>query len=105
MFDQLFGLQKVLETTRQLVDDETAASSRLPALNELVLHCGDELKRLNTALENVLGRKGRMQALIWPLKESEVHKALEKLGKLQGLLTAAMDVDQAYVAPATLSRC
>ena len=102
MIDQLFGLQKVLETIRRLVeDDETAASSRLPALNELLLHCGDELKRLNTALENDLGRKGRMQALIWPLKESEVHKALEKLGKLQGLLTAAMDVDEAHVAPAT----
>jgi hypothetical protein len=92
----------VLETIRQLVeDDETAASSRLPALNELLLQCGDELKHLNTALENDLGRKGRRQALIWPLKESEVHKSLEKLGKLQGLLTAAMDVDQAYVTPAT----
>jgi hypothetical protein len=96
------GLQKLLETIRQLVeDDETAASSRLPALNELLLHCSEELKRLNTAVENDLGHKGRTQALIWPLKESGVHKSLEKLGKLQGLLTAAMDVDQAYVAPET----
>jgi hypothetical protein len=102
MIDQLFGLQKVLETIRRLVeDDETAASSRLPALNELLLHCRGELERLKTALEDDLGRKGRIQALIWPLKESEVHNALEKLGKFQGLLTAAMDVDQAYVTPAT----
>jgi hypothetical protein len=102
MLDQLFGLQKVLETIRRLVeDDETAASSQLPALNELLIDCGDELKHLNTALENDLRRTGRMQALIWPLKESEVHKALEKLGKLQGLLTVAMDVDQAYVTSAT----
>ncbi|KAF8515201.1 hypothetical protein JB92DRAFT_2915804 [Gautieria morchelliformis] len=35
-----------------------------------------------------------MQALIWPLKESEVHKALDKLGKLQDLLTTSMAVDQ-----------
>ncbi|KAF8509947.1 hypothetical protein JB92DRAFT_466863 [Gautieria morchelliformis] len=35
-----------------------------------------------------------MQALIWPLKESEVHKTLDELGKLQDLLTTAMDVDQ-----------
>ncbi|KAF8508663.1 hypothetical protein JB92DRAFT_3120727 [Gautieria morchelliformis] len=95
IIDQLFGLQKVLETIRRLVeDDETAASSRLPALNELLLRCGGELESLNMTLERDLGRRGRMQALIWPLKESEVHKALDKLGKLQDLLTTSMDVDQ-----------
>jgi hypothetical protein len=52
---------------------------------------------LNTALDRDLGRKGRLQALIWPLKESEVNKTLEKLGKLHDLLTTAMDVDQMYV--------
>ncbi|KAF8515200.1 hypothetical protein JB92DRAFT_2915802 [Gautieria morchelliformis] len=35
-----------------------------------------------------------MQALIWPLKESEVHKTLDRLGKLQDLLTMSMEVDQ-----------
>ncbi|KAF8490589.1 hypothetical protein JB92DRAFT_2819701, partial [Gautieria morchelliformis] len=95
ILDQLFGLQKVFESIRRLVDeDETAASSRLPDLNEQLLRCHDELQSLNTALEREIGRKGRMQALIWPLKESEVHKTLHKLGKLQNLLTKAMDVDQ-----------
>ncbi|KAF8490583.1 hypothetical protein JB92DRAFT_1305039 [Gautieria morchelliformis] len=95
ILDQLFGLQKVLDSIRRLVEeDETAASSRLPALNEQLLRCRDELQSLNTALAKGLGGKGRMQALIWPLKESEVHKALGKLGKLQDLLTTAMDVDQ-----------
>ncbi|KAF8493151.1 hypothetical protein JB92DRAFT_1208387 [Gautieria morchelliformis] len=59
IIDQLFGLQKVLETIRRLVeDDETAVSSRLPALNELLLRCGGELESLNTTLERDLGRKG-----------------------------------------------
>jgi hypothetical protein len=102
MIDQLFGLHKVLETIRRLVeDDKTAASSRLSALNELLLRCHAELQNLNTTLVKDLGRKGRMQALIWPLKESEVLKTLDKLGKLQDLLTTAMDVDQTYVASAT----
>ncbi|KAF8532006.1 hypothetical protein JB92DRAFT_2781150, partial [Gautieria morchelliformis] len=95
IIDQLFGLQKVLETIRGLVeDDEAAASARLPALNELLLRCRGELASLNTTLGRDLGRKGRMQALVWPLKESEVHKTLAKLGKLQDLLTTTMDVDQ-----------
>ncbi|KAF8490580.1 hypothetical protein JB92DRAFT_3008675 [Gautieria morchelliformis] len=95
ILDQLFGLQKVLDSIRRLVEeDETAASSRLPSLNEQLLRCRDELQSLNTVLAKGLGGKGRMQALIWPLKESEVHKTLDKLGKLQDLLTTAMDVDQ-----------
>ncbi|KAF8483141.1 hypothetical protein JB92DRAFT_3101779 [Gautieria morchelliformis] len=80
IIDQLFGLQKVLET-----------------LNELLLHYRDELQSLNAALERGLGRKGRMQALIWPLKENEVHKTLDKLGKLQNLLTTAMDIDHTHL--------
>jgi hypothetical protein len=92
----------LLESIRGLVeDDETAASSRLPTLNELLFRCRAELETLNTTLEKNVGRDGRTQALVWPLKESEVHKALDKLGKLQDLLTTAMDVDQTYVAPAT----
>ncbi|KAF8532232.1 hypothetical protein JB92DRAFT_3103962 [Gautieria morchelliformis] len=93
--DQLFGLQKVLETIRRLVGhDETVAASRLPVLNEVIPRCRAELDSLNSKLERDLGRKGRIQAFIWPLKESEVNKTLEKLGKLQDLLTAAMDLDQ-----------
>jgi hypothetical protein len=92
----------VLESIRRLVeDDETAASSRLPALNELLLRCHAEMESLNSTLGKDLGRKGRMQALVWPLKESEVHRTLDKLGKLQDLLTTAMDVDQTYVVSAT----
>jgi hypothetical protein len=92
----------LLESIRGLVeDDETAASSRLPALNELLIRCNAELESLNTTLEKDLRHKGRIQALVWPLKESEVHKTLDKLRKLQDLLTTAMDVDQTYVASAT----
>ncbi|KAF8524185.1 hypothetical protein JB92DRAFT_3109582 [Gautieria morchelliformis] len=95
IIDQLFGLQKVFETIRRLVEDnKTAASSRLPALNEQLRGCRNELETLKTALERDLGRKGRMEALIWPLKETEVQKTLNKLGKLQDLLTTATDVDQ-----------
>ncbi|KAF8507625.1 hypothetical protein JB92DRAFT_690694 [Gautieria morchelliformis] len=95
IIDQLFGLQKVLETIRRLVEhDETVAASRLPVLNEVIPRCRDELDSLNSKLERDLGRKGRIQAFIWPLKEGEVNKTLEKLSKLQELLTTAMDVDQ-----------
>jgi hypothetical protein len=59
------------------------------------------MESLKTTLGKDLGRKGRMPALVWPLKESEVHKTLDKLRKLQDLLTTAMDVDQTYVASAT----
>ncbi|KAF8483149.1 hypothetical protein JB92DRAFT_2676131, partial [Gautieria morchelliformis] len=100
LIDQLFGLQKVLETVRRLVeDDETVAASRLPALNELLLRCSGDLQTLNASLERDLGRKGRIQALIWPLKESEVNKTLDKLGKFQDLLTTAMDIYNWLAAP------
>jgi hypothetical protein len=85
IIDKLLGLQLSLESIRGLVeDDETVASSRLPALNELLVRCHAKLESLNTTLEKDLGHKGRMQALVWPLKESEVHKTLDKLGKLHG---------------------
>ncbi|KAF8496923.1 hypothetical protein JB92DRAFT_2671092, partial [Gautieria morchelliformis] len=99
ILDQLFGLQKVLETIRRLVEDDETASSRLPALDELLLRCRDELDSLNAALERDLGRKGPVEALIWPLKESEVRKTLNKLGKLQDSLTTAMDIYKWLAAP------
>jgi hypothetical protein len=98
----MFGLQKVLETIRRLAEvDETAAAARFPTLNELLLRFNGELESLNATLNRntdwETGRNGRMQALIWPLRESEVNKALDKLGTLQDLLDKAMGVDQTYV--------
>jgi hypothetical protein len=89
----------VLESIRRLVeDDEVAVASRLPTLNEMIPRCRGKLDSLRSELEKDLGRKGGMrQALIWPLKESQVNKALDELAKLQGLLTTAMDVDHTYV--------
>jgi hypothetical protein len=93
----------MLEAIRRLVeDDEAVAASRLPVLNEMIPRCRGELDSLNSKLERDLGRKGRMQALIWPLKEGEVNKILEKLAKLQDLLTTAVDVDQTYVTSTML---
>jgi hypothetical protein len=94
----MFGLQKILETIRRLAeDDEAAAAARFPTLNELLLLCCGEVESLNAALRRNLGHKGRMQALIWPLREGEVNKALGELGTLQDLLSKAMGVDQTYV--------
>jgi hypothetical protein len=99
------GLQKVLDDVRRLVENadresdgsDTGTSSRLPALNELIPRCRAELELLKVTLENNLARKGRVQALIWPLKEAEVNKTVENLGRFQHLLTSALSVDHMYV--------
>ncbi|KAF8502493.1 hypothetical protein JB92DRAFT_830876 [Gautieria morchelliformis] len=134
---ELEGLYVVLTQVFQLANEETGRTSqlesgrasRLSALNERLHVCGDEMKRLRTALggemesfemgnletrpdSNVgaalgremeglgkdLGRKGGMQALMWPLKEAEVDKTVDSIRKLKDSLIMAMEVDQAYVA-------
>jgi hypothetical protein len=97
------GLLKVLDGVRQLVSDGendnggNNASSRLPALNDLIPRCRAELESLKGILEKTLRRKGRMRALTWPLKEADVNKTVENLGKFQQLLMATLSVDQTCV--------
>lgn len=109
---QLFGLQKVLDDVRQLVGDsenddeendggENRPSSRFPAITDLIPRCRGELESLKGILEENLRRKGRMQALIWPLKEADVNKTVDNLGKFQHLLMSALSVDQTYVTIVT----
>jgi hypothetical protein len=74
----------------------------LTTFDELFHRCSDELKSLKARLDKDLGRKSRLQALIWPLKQSDVDKTLDSLGKLQQLLVSALDVDQTYVVLATV---
>ncbi|KAF8489415.1 hypothetical protein JB92DRAFT_2836085 [Gautieria morchelliformis] len=107
--DLLMGLQGVLAEVEELVelvdqdtslrsptDDETNASSRLPALSKL-LKDPDGLPRCQAEIETLhkkLEANRRMQALIWPFKEGEARKSLEYLGQFQQLLSAALNADQ-----------
>ncbi|KAF8503966.1 hypothetical protein JB92DRAFT_795411 [Gautieria morchelliformis] len=45
-------------------------------------------------LGKYLGRKDGMQALMWPLKDAEVNKAMDSIRKLKDSLIMAMEVDQ-----------
>jgi DNA repair exonuclease SbcCD ATPase subunit len=103
--DQLFGLQHVLEDVRALVQDEDSkTSSRLPALLELLNdsnnglpRCHAELEKLKAKLEPKSRHTDHIQALIWPFKEGEVKKTLDRLGQFQQRLTSTLSVDQTYV--------
>ncbi|KAF8518085.1 ankyrin repeat-containing domain protein [Gautieria morchelliformis] len=104
IIDQLRGLQSVLEGVRALVEDEELkASSRLPAVLELLndssnglSRCHAELAALKTKLEPKARHTDRIQALIWPFKEGEVKKTLHHLGQFQQRLDSTLSVDQTY---------
>lgn len=105
IIDQLFGLQKVLDDVRDLLEDaEANAPSRLPALRELfnkpdgLPRCRAELETLKAKLETRPGRRDRVQALVWPLKEGEVKKTLDYIGQFQQLLSSTLNVDHMHVA-------
>lgn len=51
--------------------------------------------------EKDLGRKGGIGTLTWLLKEADVSKTMDSIGKLRDLLIMAMEVDQTYVVPDT----
>lgn len=106
IIDQLRGLQKVLEDVGELLEDEEAKpNSRLPALIQLLSnsegldHCREELESLKAKLETNGGRRSHVtQALIWPLKERDFKKTLDRLAQFQQSLTLTMNVDQTYVS-------
>ena len=121
IINQLFGLQKVLEDVRTLVEDEegiasscfpedggAVADSRLPALVKLLNNregldrCLSELEILKEKLIPKGGWTDRTQALIWPFKQGDLKKTLDHLAQFQNLLSSALVVDQTYVAPSYL---
>jgi hypothetical protein len=108
VIDQLIGLQKVLDDVRDLIEppdasEDTFPPSRLAALVDLLHNpsglpsCLSELQSLKTKLEPTGQRTDRLRSLIWPLKEAEVKKSLDRLGQFQHLLSLTLNVDQTYV--------
>ena len=94
----------MLEDVRALVEDEEAKTRiRLPALTDLLnkpeglSRCLSELEGLKAKLERNGGHSDRMQMLTWPLKEGDVKKALDNLGRFQQFLGLTLDVDQTCV--------
>ncbi|KAF8514298.1 hypothetical protein JB92DRAFT_2677115, partial [Gautieria morchelliformis] len=108
---ELVALRTVLIQVLQLVDAETArtsqlesgAASRLSALDERLHVCGDEMKRLRTALDGGSGSEAGwqrgIQALTWPLKEAEINKTVDSIRRLKDSLITAMEIYDWLAAP------
>ncbi|KAF8484357.1 hypothetical protein JB92DRAFT_1574797 [Gautieria morchelliformis] len=78
-----------IETSIQVVLDGNMDSI------QAALH-GD-MKTFLAVLEKHLGHKSGMQGLMWPLKEADLNKTVDSIGKLQGLLMNAMGIDQIHL--------
>ncbi|KAF8524446.1 hypothetical protein JB92DRAFT_3093811 [Gautieria morchelliformis] len=99
IIDQLQILQQVLNGVREAVEDASDASVELPTLTKLLKapeglprYC-TELETLKSRLETSRERSGRLQALIWPLKEGDVTKTLDYLRNFQQLLSSTLNTD------------
>ena len=108
---EMESLRNVLQTLEPLAKQAEFASpvagTRLPTLNllcglrSLLQNCFDEVKRLDGRLKSPswndgFGPKRRafVQALRWPLKESETKKALENIGRFKDTLVLGITADQ-----------
>ncbi|KAF8532347.1 hypothetical protein JB92DRAFT_2824445 [Gautieria morchelliformis] len=78
-----------IETSIQMVLD-----GNMESIQEAL---GGDMKSFLAVLEKHLGHKGGMQALMWPLKEAELNKTVDGIGKLKGLLINAMGIDQIHL--------
>ena len=102
--DQLHGLQRVLESACQLVEDMDETSPQLRAMRKLLdgtedlYRCRTEMAGLKAKLEPQRRRLQLTQVLIWPLKEGDVRKTLEYLAHFERSLILAMNVDQTYIS-------
>ena len=100
----------MLEDVQELVEgEESRGSSRLSTLNEQLNapngfpRCRDELERLNSILKAKDGRIDHaVQALKWPLKQTDVKKTLDYLREFQQLLGSTLHVDNMCVTTAEL---
>ncbi|KAF8522649.1 hypothetical protein JB92DRAFT_3110486 [Gautieria morchelliformis] len=112
IIDQLFGLQKVLDCydrsfptsdpqfCNTFCPSDISATPSAPPIFPTFRPLYISLV-LSTLLLGPTGPTSPFIKIIRPvLLESEVNKSLEKLRKLQDLLTTAMDVDQTYVTAA-----
>jgi hypothetical protein len=93
-------LQRLQEIAKGLGDpysqstDLSEALRLLNSQNGPLPRCQAELRALEVKLEPKTGIKAVGQALLWPLKEKDVRKAIERIAGFRASLTVALDADQ-----------
>jgi hypothetical protein len=98
--DLITVLQRLQEISQKLEDPNSQSIDRLEALSLLnsqdgpFPRCQTELRALEAKLEPKTGIKAVGQALLWPLKEKDIRKAIERIAGFRALLTIALDADQ-----------
>ena len=95
------SLRDVLERLLELTKSEAEkGSSRLSTLESLarpdgpLSECEAELTALVKKLEPASGWKAVRKGLVWPLKEGDVKKCLDKLGRTKETLNLALSANQ-----------
>ncbi|TVY84720.1 putative ankyrin repeat protein [Lachnellula suecica] len=104
--DELSSLRDVLEALLKLVErfEFSTSPARLATFELLVkpdgplLTCQRELERLKKQLDPGVGWRAVRKALVWPLKEGEMKKALGALERLKSTMQLALSADQAVVS-------
>lgn len=102
IIDEVNTLQDVLEQLLKLAETASInASAHLPALELLnkpdgpLIKCRAKLLALKAKLEPQEGWRAVKKALTWPLRETEVTKALDNINRFKATLTLALTADQA----------
>lgn len=99
----LNSLKDVLESLLNLIEDSKSEKSTTKlATVELLAKdggtlesCQAELLRLRRKLEPETGWRKIRKSLVWPLKETEVRKALDELERSKSMMLLALSADQA----------
>ncbi|KAE9364611.1 hypothetical protein N431DRAFT_109437 [Stipitochalara longipes BDJ] len=100
--EALNSLKDVLESILRLI--ETTKANELSTIGLLeksggtLQSCQAELERLRVKLVPEKGWRKARNSLIWPLKESEMRRALEGLERWKSTMQLALSADQASLS-------
>jgi hypothetical protein len=106
IIEELNSLRGVLECLLSAAENEelvTEGLSRLSTFRQLAKpngeleRCKVDLLALNAELQPESGWKALRQALIWPLKETDVKNTLDNIQRYKSTLHFALSTDQAVV--------
>jgi hypothetical protein len=101
IIDEVTSLRDVLERLVRLAESADASGpSRLSTLKLLnkpdgpLIKCQAELAALKKKLAPMSGLKAIGRVLGWPLKEGDVKKTLDNIGRFKATLSLALTADQ-----------
>ncbi|KAG4437222.1 hypothetical protein IFR05_007311 [Cadophora sp. M221] len=102
----LNSLKDVLESLLSLIENSKSdtSTSKLATVELLAKEggtlesCQEELLRLKRKLEPETGWRKIRKSLVWPLKETEVRKALDELERSKSMMLLALSADQASLS-------